>query len=67
MRPALHHRQVLTSLMTLMFLLVRGLVDLMDLRHLLDRQIPLDFRKAGLQLLHLLVSERESKSGKCIA
>ena len=38
-----------------MFLLVCGLVDL------LDRQIRLDFHQDGLQLLHLLVREREEE------
>ena len=38
--------------MTLMFLL-----DLVDLRHLLDRQVRLDFRQDGIQTHRLLVKE----------
>ena len=74
MRPALHHRQNVLSLMILMFLFVQGLVDL--LTNLVDlisnhkirllRQITLDFHQDCLQLLHLLV-EKENKSGGSIA
>ena len=47
MIPALQTRKDLPPLMTLMFLLV----DLLEhLRHLLDRQIRLDFQQDGLQL-----------------
>ena len=68
MRPALHHRQDLPSLMILMFLFVQGLVDplinLVDLIlnhkiHLI-RHITLDSHQDCLQLLDLLV-EREQE------
>ena len=60
MRLALHHRQDLPLLMTMIFLLV----EILNLfQHILDRQIRLDFHQDGLQLcglqLHLLVRETE--------
>ena len=42
--------------MILMFLL-----DRVDLRHLLDHQVRLDYREDGLQLHHLLVMDRGSE------
>ena len=53
----IHLVQTLPPLMTLMFLL-----DLVDLRHLLDlmsRQDRLAYHQDGLQLHHLLVVEKE--------
>ena len=54
MRLTIHLCQDLPSSMTPMFLL-----DLVDLRYLLDRLVRLDFRQDGLQPLHRLVVEKK--------
>ena len=52
-RPIIHLRQLLPSLIILIFLL-----DQVDLRNLLDRQVNLANHQDGLQLHHLLVIEK---------
>ena len=66
MRPVLHHRQNLHSLMILMFIFVQSLVDL--LINLVDLvlnhkicQITLDFHQDCLQLLHLVVEKEQER------
>ena len=56
-----HHHQNLLSLMLLMFLVVRILVDLLNslVDSFLIRQISPDFQQDCLQLLHLLVAREE--------
>ena len=62
MRQALHHRQILPSLMILMFLFIQRLVDLLinhNIRQI--RQITLEFHQDYLQLHHVLVAKEQER------
>ena len=61
---ALHHRQILPSLMILMFLFVQGLVDLLVNQPREPQDLPDNhwiFHKDYLQLLHLLVEKEQER------